>query len=696
MKAHSDSDLSPSDIKTINPANRTEIDKGVERVWDKIMRAKSKTEEKLKKQEIQDQIEKSFKKSKTHTFVYDGFNIMLGDKDPFQGTINDLINDKTKWSKKSKTELAKLFIHFYSQNCYGRAYLEFSNKDPYNLLLSDLLIAGIEKGTKVTHSRLYLAIIGLTGSKELSENITNALNNMDLNELKERAKAINLRNTPSIKELLLKELIKIYGKFPLYYADLYNKYYPARPPKLLTDNIYTLQTKRQREVITEKEMTEEEEKKFQRKKNLNLRKAKAIVYANDGKELTEIARDLKTNIKYVKRWIDYFERTGEFIEKKVIKNKKGKITEEIKAFIFEQANQKQSVIQILNGILTKYNLKLSDQAIYNVLNKEGSFKRLDNKPFLNNHHKQERLKHVKQLLGSSLGSIVFTDESMIDFSRRKEKVYVPKRHKAYRKVFVNRLKIMIWGAISLDYGKVSFTMLQPQKTLRHDGYFKIIESLKNKMDNLTKKKWYLIHDNAPCHKKAEPKIKEELGINIISHPPLSPDLNPIEQIWGYMKQHMSRACPKNTEEAYKLIRQAWNDVPLEFINKCINGLSKRCGNVLKWGGDNIGEYPVKRAVKKVNYKEEESDEEPSMEPDAVWYKTKDVQIPTTKKQFEKTFFKETMNLNLPEESTFISDIFQGECEELEDEEEEEDDDNEENEDKEVEEEEEEEEEYEED
>ena len=52
------------------------------------------------------------------------------------------------------------------------------------------------------------------------------------------------------------------------------------------------------------------------------------------------------------------------------------------------------------------------------------------------------------------------------------------------------------------------------------------------------KKLYLIMDNAPWHKKAKRLIETEEeysdiqnAVTIVSLPPYSPDLNPIEQVW---------------------------------------------------------------------------------------------------------------------------------------------------------------------
>jgi hypothetical protein len=50
-----------------------------------------------------------------------------------------------------------------------------------------------------------------------------------------------------------------------------------------------------------------------------------------------------------------------------------------------------------------------------------------------------------------------------------------------------------------------------------------------------RKKWIFLQDNDPKHKakKSMELLRELIGNRFISHPPKSPDLNPMEDIWSY-------------------------------------------------------------------------------------------------------------------------------------------------------------------
>jgi transposase len=71
----------------------------------------------------------------------------------------------------------------------------------------------------------------------------------------------------------------------------------------------------------------------------------------------------------------------------------------------------------------------------------------------------------------------------------------------------------------------------------------------------------VMEDNAPPHKKVCISVRQELGTKCHQHPPNSPDLNPIENIWAHMKHIISKDYAHITSQ--KVMRQVvvsiWND-----------------------------------------------------------------------------------------------------------------------------------------
>jgi transposase len=50
----------------------------------------------------------------------------------------------------------------------------------------------------------------------------------------------------------------------------------------------------------------------------------------------------------------------------------------------------------------------------------------------------------------------------------------------------------------------------------------------------------IMEDNAPVHKKVCIPVRQELEMKCHQHPPNSPDLNPIENIWAHIKHQISK------------------------------------------------------------------------------------------------------------------------------------------------------------
>jgi transposase len=81
-------------------------------------------------------------------------------------------------------------------------------------------------------------------------------------------------------------------------------------------------------------------------------------------------------------------------------------------------------------------------------------------------------------------------------------------------------------------------------------------------------------------------LKENWGLKSLNWPGNSPDLNPIENLWGIMKQKLrgKKAC--NIEELKKVICNVWeNDVTQEMIDNLYESLPKRVLAVIKNKGD---------------------------------------------------------------------------------------------------------------
>ena len=96
-----------------------------------------------------------------------------------------------------------------------------------------------------------------------------------------------------------------------------------------------------------------------------------------------------------------------------------------------------------------------------------------------------------------------------------------------------------------------------------------------------------MQDNAPIHKSKETiKFFEQNNVILLNHPPLSPDLNPIENLWGIMANEMyknGRQYDRISDLKASLI-ECWNNISDDVLKKLINSMKDRIFEVIRNNG----------------------------------------------------------------------------------------------------------------
>ncbi|KAB5588468.1 hypothetical protein CTheo_8093 [Ceratobasidium theobromae] len=97
----------------------------------------------------------------------------------------------------------------------------------------------------------------------------------------------------------------------------------------------------------------------------------------------------------------------------------------------------------------------------------------------------------------------------------------------------------------------------------------------------------VVEDGAPPHRgKAAKLVRQKLGINQLSHPPNSPDLNPIEPIWRHLrnKVYSTPGARKSLGHLWAATQTAWDSMTVEDINKHTGKMNARVAAVTKAKG----------------------------------------------------------------------------------------------------------------
>jgi hypothetical protein len=94
-------------------------------------------------------------------------------------------------------------------------------------------------------------------------------------------------------------------------------------------------------------------------------------------------------------------------------------------------------------------------------------------------------------------------------------------------------------------------------------------------------------DNAPCHNAEYTQYTcQALQLCRITHPPNSPDLNPIENVWSALEDRLDklRPRPKGHEQLWEAAVKVWDEIDMNFINTLMDSIPHRVEAVIKADG----------------------------------------------------------------------------------------------------------------
>ncbi len=135
--------------------------------------------------------------------------------------------------------------------------------------------------------------------------------------------------------------------------------------------------------------------------------------------------------------------------------------------------------------------------------------------------------------------------------------------------------VMIWAAMSsagagpLYFLKTNVTASIFQYILEH---FMLPSA-----DQLFKDADFIFQqDLAPAHTaKSTKSWLNDHGVGVLDWPANSPDLNPIENIWGIVKRKMRNKRPKNADELKATVKETWASIPPQQCHKLITSIPRR-------------------------------------------------------------------------------------------------------------------------
>jgi transposase len=266
--------------------------------------------------------------------------------------------------------------------------------------------------------------------------------------------------------------------------------------------------------------------------------------------------------------------------------------------IFVCSSQTGRLMSYLQLSLAFSHWNVSEHTIRHALEKRG-FRRYAArlKPPLTETNRRKRLAWAyehKDWTREQWSLILWSDESWITGGHHR-RIYVTRRPgeeldptcviEKHRK----RNGWMFWGCFNGETKGPGIFWEKEWGTIRAESYCErivpIVEGWINTIERQTGRRLIFMQDGAPAH--AAQLTLDELHarrIVFIYWPPYSPDLNPIEAVWNWMKNYIEAKWGPNTKLSYARLRdavkEAWDAVPVEFLRQLIDDMPKRCQAVI--------------------------------------------------------------------------------------------------------------------
>lgn len=183
---------------------------------------------------------------------------------------------------------------------------------------------------------------------------------------------------------------------------------------------------------------------------------------------------------------------------------------------------------------------------------------------LTDQHRAKRLEFCRTMLeewdDDKLGSIVFSDEKTFctDVSWR-SKVYRPINSR-YDPLYVKstgrsgRITNNYWGAICKDGPLTDLVTIDGR--FNSAQYLRILRA--HVLPVMTNSNRIFMQDNSPVHKAGRVMgWFARQNFELMDWPALSPDLNPIENVWSFMENGWPDIHPRNANTLDQVVQERW-------------------------------------------------------------------------------------------------------------------------------------------
>ena len=295
-----------------------------------------------------------------------------------------------------------------------------------------------------------------------------------------------------------------------------------------------------------------------------------------------IARELQLSPRTVNNFLRSPDRSGS----RARCGRQSIITESMRRRIVYLASRRKMTAGQIHGH-TRYTISV--RSIQRVLEKDPIFsgRKWPKKPPLTQQHRQARLKFALDHVAwtNEWRNVIFTDEKKFNLDGPDGLHHYwhdlwEEKQVVSRRAFGGG-SVMVWAGFGY-FGKTAIVILDGRQNST-----KYQDTLGNHLLPvallITEDNWILQQDNAPCHVSADTcRWFEANDVTLLSWPSRSPDLNPIENLWGWLARRVYRNGRQFNDrgQLQLAIKEGWNEIPDALLQSLVASMAERMKAVL--------------------------------------------------------------------------------------------------------------------
>lgn len=246
------------------------------------------------------------------------------------------------------------------------------------------------------------------------------------------------------------------------------------------------------------------------------------------------------------------------------------------------------------GLKSRLELPISVRRVQELLQASPQFKYIKRKaaPVLTPQHKEARLKWATEHVTWNeelWAKVVFSDEKKFNLDGPDGLQYYWHDLRREKEIYSKRQSgggsVMVWGAFCV-YGTSKIVFLEGRQD--SNKYIKTLQDhLLPFVDAWYGRDCIFQQDNASIHSSYRTMaFFDEADVDVMEWPAKSPDLNPIENVWGALVRavYASGRQFETREELILAIQRCWANLGADLIYNLLKSMPKRCVQVLQQRG----------------------------------------------------------------------------------------------------------------